>query len=353
MESPSQTDPKVFYVCVTGYGPFSHYARNPAWLSTAPLNGKVLRKFEARLDTQSIDPVPSTGQSLLSEIHIVSFELRVSYQHVLSVIEPLHATPPELPDSVALPDSLPPQHRPFDLILHVGVGPAGGMRIEAMARRFGYREPDIDNELAPPVHPSHLSVQPPPLTMPMTTTRPLRPYVGIIPKPIAMLRFRDDVSPPRGFGQGYEGCPDEIWNPSIDVQQLVQDVHQCGIQDITHSSDAGLYLCEFVYYCSLAQHHRIGRRVTSHAAFPISATETEASSTANGQDQEVSSSASRQEELPPGVLGTPDRCPKVLFVHVPPVGEPQTLEDMTFAIENIIKVICWGAGDAAGVRVDE
>ncbi len=34
-------------------------------------------------------------------------------------------------------------------------------------------------------------------------------------------------------------------------------------------------------------------------------------------------------------------------MHVPPVGEPQSLEEMTFAIEEIVKLVCWGTETGA------
>lgn len=57
------------------------------------------------------------------------------------------------------------------------------------------------------------------------------------------------------------------------------------------SSDPGLFLCEFIYYCSLA--------------------------CAQKEDHSV----------------------KVLFMHVPPTGHPYQIEDMTRAVAGIIEFL--------------
>jgi len=187
------------------------------------------------------------------------------------------------------------------------------MRIEARARRLGYELRDVDDALAPIIHPSHLGIQPFPSTLPHTPAPPLKPYAGIIPKPIGVMQFIN--SAPRGIGEGYEGCPYEIWNITVNVKNLVEAVRQQGVQHVGYSTDAGLYLCEFLYYASLAQAYR----------------------------RDVVCNAPRTHE---GKVPTHPTfstgSPKVLFVHVPPVGEPQSLEEMTFAIEKIIKLVCWG-----------
>ncbi len=69
------------------------------------------------------------------------------------------------------------------------------------------------------------------------------------------------------------------------------------------SNDAGLQFCELVYYCSLAQEYCRGP-------------------------------ASDHDEKRDGT--------KVLLVHVPPIGKPQTVAEMTFVLEEIVKILCWG-----------
>jgi len=318
MAPAADDETRVFRVCVTGFGPFRDHVENPAWLSTAPLNGKILKHGKPQVDPQSNGrSSPSTDQRSPPDIHITSFELRVSYDFVLSVVGPLHAAPPTLPDSVLMPDAPPSQNGPFDLILHVGVGSSGRMRIEARARRFGYDLPDVDGALAPIIKSPHLGFDTPFSTIPSAPAQPLKPYAGITPKQISFVQLRSDVEPPRGFGEGYEGCPYEIWNPAVNVERLVLALQEEGVQHISHSTDAGLYLCEFLYYASLAQSYRKNtiRRASS----------------ADADSAEIQAHSTLLTDFP-----------KVLFVHVPPVGEPQSVEEMTFAIEEIVKLVCWG-----------
>ena len=61
------------------------------------------------------------------------------------------------------------------------------------------------------------------------------------------------------------------------------------------STDPGRYLCDFIYFCSLAEAQRRPGDETS-------------------------------------------RCAQVLFMHVPPPGEPHSLHQMT---ESIKKVVSW------------
>ena len=70
-------------------------------------------------------------------------------------------------------------------------------------------------------------------------------------------------------------------------------------QQIYSSMDAGHYLCDFIYYCSLA---------------------------------EVKRTAKPYEEK--------RRTPQVLFLHCPPIGQPLTAEEVTDAIKKIIVWVC-------------
>ncbi|KAF8318932.1 uncharacterized protein EI90DRAFT_2692041 [Cantharellus anzutake] len=81
-------------------------------------------------------------------------------------------------------------------------------------------------------------------------------------------------------------------------------------------SRAGLCLCESVYYCSPAQ--RQPRKATFISA-------------------------------PRMTFPMPRIITRVTFLHVPPVGESHSLEDMKLSFEEIIKFICWRNGS---VHVD-
>ena len=121
----------------------------------------------------------------------------------------------------------------------------------------------------------------------------------------------------------YRSCPDQIWNSTIDVVDLVEAIQDAGLrvsissrrqlsinsadsvckQDVVVSNNAGLQLSELVYYCSLAEGH-------------------------------LGEPAPDSDEKRNGT--------KVVLVHVPPIGRPQTVAEMTFAIEEIIRVLSWG-----------
>jgi len=100
----------------------------------------------------------------------------------------------------------------------------------------------------------------------------------------------------RGFGKGYEEFSDEL-KPLIDTEGLVKHLKERGFKHVRLSTDAGRYVCEFILYCSLAESLR-----------------------------------SRPDDL--------IQRAKVLFMHVPPQGEPCSLEEMTNAAEEVIRWVC-------------
>lgn len=82
----------------------------------------------------------------------------VTYDAVLSSVPGFHARPPVLalpPGSESTHDlSLsgpPPPDDGYDFILHVGVWINGGLKIEQLARKFGYYLADAEGKLAPVV----------------------------------------------------------------------------------------------------------------------------------------------------------------------------------------------------------
>ncbi|KIJ18784.1 hypothetical protein PAXINDRAFT_71146, partial [Paxillus involutus ATCC 200175] len=100
----------------------------------------------------------------------------------------------------------------------------------------------------------------------------------------------------RGFGKGYESFPEEIYT-DIDVEKLVHHLKKSGVEQIYSSLDAGHYLCDFIYYCSLAE----SRRSTPKTDKPTT---------------------------------------KVLFLHCPPVDQPLSTEEVTVAIKKSIMWLC-------------
>jgi pyroglutamyl-peptidase len=117
--------------------------------------------------------------------------------------------------------------------------------------------------------------------------------------------------PVRGYGKGYEIFADDL-HTDVDVDKLVHDMKRSGIkvcsmlpqltpltawlQDIYASMDAGHYLCDFIFFGSLAENKR---RVS------------------------------------------PDERPhQVLFLHCPPVNQPHSTDEVTEAIRRIVVWVC-------------
>lgn len=173
----------------------------------------------------------------------------------------------------------------------------------------------------------------------------------------------NSIRPVRGFGTAYESFPDEMMT-DIDVTRLVQDLKSTGITKIYTSMDAGHYLCDFTYYCSLAESKR-----SSKALLPYMAGNSPYfNPTAQGpfyqsyqgypgqqsgviQQQYPQPPAAATSQSAPASSSSPSSGPKqlavvgrkparVLFMHVPPVKEPLSTEEVTEAIRRIVLWVC-------------
>ena len=80
---------------ITGYGPFKHYSINPSWEAV-----------------KRIDPIPGW--------EITKLLLEVEYESILELKYP----------------------KDLDMIIHVGVGHDGPLRLEALAHNTSYLKPD-------------------------------------------------------------------------------------------------------------------------------------------------------------------------------------------------------------------
>ncbi|KAJ3788643.1 hypothetical protein GGU11DRAFT_691602 [Lentinula aff. detonsa] len=289
----------VFNVLLTGFGPFqNHKPENPSWLAVKPLHNVVIP-----LDS---DPVVIDGQVVMRAtsskqwlVKISALQIPVEYEAVMDIVPKLHLRPPVLPDEVK-DDFYPlPPDKGYDFIFHVGVAGRGPLRMEKLGHKLGYHMKDAVGRMAPIVKgpPSEFG------------RREIEDTVSVGEQPLQVgerlgLGFEmesagDSYSarPNRGFGVGYEKFSDEIYT-DIDVSRLVYDLRNSGIEQIYSSMDAGHYICDFTYYCSLAESKR------------------------NGKPYEK------------------DRNTQVLFVHCPPVGQPLTTEDVTEAIRRIVFWVC-------------
>ncbi|GAA6019855.1 hypothetical protein JCM11491_004842 [Sporobolomyces phaffii] len=192
------TDDSTFHVHLTGFGPFRNVDVNPSWEAVQRLHDTVLDSRPSFTSRRTeVDP-DSTWSSLNRKIRISSSLLPVKYASVLSQVPPLHTTGTET--------SGPP-----DLILHVGVGREGAIRLEQRARKWGYDKLDVDGHLGP----------------------------------------FDDAENRRGFaGDAWIELEEELAT-QVDGARVVASAKRGGVEHVDVSDDAGLYLCEFTFYASL------------------------------------------------------------------------------------------------------
>ncbi|KAJ7682087.1 peptidase C15 pyroglutamyl peptidase I-like protein [Mycena polygramma] len=241
-------DPFIKYqVLVTGFGPFGTYKENPSWLAVKTLHDKI------------ITTTPTRGQppkgAKPDSIHLTAVNIPTVYSAVLNTVPDLHAQPPVLPPLYTPPTTRAPPEDGFDLIVHVGVAGPGPLRAERLAHKTGYQLPDYER-------------QSPPITIGGGNVR--------------------------GFGSPHYGdeFADELFTP-IDVDALVRDLTS-GPNPLTveTSDDPGRFLCDFTYYCSLAESQRAGR-------------------------------------------GTP-----VLFIHCPPIGQKMSTKEVAEGVQRIVSHVC-------------
>ncbi|KAJ7784106.1 hypothetical protein B0H16DRAFT_1491362 [Mycena metata] len=236
-----------YKVLVTGFGPFGTYKENPSWLAVKTLHDTVIPTAPTRGQPPK-GPKPDS-------IHLTSLNIPTVYAAVLSTLPDLHAQPPVLPPLYTPPTTRPLPEDGFNLIVHVGVAGPGPLRAERLAHKTGYQLPDYERQ-SPPI------------------------IIG--------------GGNLRGFGSPRYG--DEFANElftSIDVDTLVKDLTEGpNPLSIVTSDDPGRFLCDFIYYCSLAESQRAGR-------------------------------------------GTP-----VLFIHCPPIDKKLSTAEVAEGVRRIISHVC-------------
>ncbi|KAF4567678.1 hypothetical protein EYR40_006681 [Pleurotus pulmonarius] len=256
--------PNEFRVLVTGFGPFAHFDENPSWLAVKPLHKTTLATDPTSNPIIVNQQVAVSGSAprMPRPIHISALQIPVTYEAVLNTVPGLHSRPPILPEDVD-PDFPAPPEEGYDLMFHIGVAGRGPLRMERIGHKLGYQMKDVSGKLASVIISSGENI----------------------------------ARQTRGFGAAYETFPDEI-TTEVDVTRLVQDLKRSGIEQIYTSMDAGHYLCDFIYYCSLAEAKRTAKPYEKR------------------------------------------RNTQVLFLHCPPVNQPLTTEEVTEAIKRIIVWIC-------------
>ncbi|GAA6044407.1 hypothetical protein JCM8097_002745 [Rhodosporidiobolus ruineniae] len=253
---PTPAAERPFHVHLTGFGPFGPHSINPSWDAVKPLHDTLLSSapppLSASPSSSSGASPPSSSSLKARPIRLTSSLLPVSYPACTAFLPLLHR------------GGRAGAHRP-DLVVHVGVGLQGGVRLEGRARRWGYEREDVNGELA-------------------------------------------EVE--EGEGEGVRrGCtevegPEEVWT-GVQREEVLRWVRGSGVKYVDLSEDAGLYLCEFTYYTSLAS----------------------AASIAAASD--------------PPAKSTP-----VLFVHVPPAGEPYSIDELT----SILRLVAWSVVNEGGLH---
>ncbi|GAA93393.1 uncharacterized protein L969DRAFT_52648 [Mixia osmundae IAM 14324] len=245
---PSRLDDEL-QVLVTGFGPFSFYKSNPAWDSVQSLHGM-------QLVLPASDPA-----SQPTRIRITSAEMPVSFATVLRYIPRLHGLGhgrddrhiryKEGPKPATPTCDVPLQS--YDLIIHVGVGARDAFKLEQRADKLNYGKSPPD-------------------------------AVGGRPQ-------LDAQTGRCGFlDERWASLPDDL-TTRLDVSGLAKELSDS--YKIVKSNDPGHYVCEFIYYASLA--------------------------------------SSR--------LANPDNSTPVLFVHVPPESEPYSVAEMSHFHQVLIATI--------------
>lgn len=231
---PQEKDDKPssdFEVLLTGFGPFGPYASNPSWESVKQLH---IRTFK------------SLGQGQ-RKIRVQSINLPVLYHSTLDTIPRLHGLKPSSPHARADTDPRGPQDgaqgrgssypegwqvdhpvNGFDLIIHVGVGAPGGIKLEQQAHKMGYHLRDA------------FGLAPPPATMlgriarvAWTLTRPLMLIGRVIREALSLvlsakwMRKLQNFVAQGGFGRGYEPCS-QLPRTDLDVYALVEHLRTNG-----------------------------------------------------------------------------------------------------------------------------
>ncbi|KAM0791711.1 hypothetical protein ACM66B_003980 [Microbotryomycetes sp. NB124-2] len=242
---------------MTGFGPFYTYKQNPSWLAVEPLTNTTIEHRPLPLSGLHDDHDHRPLDDHQRPIHITTTLVPVTYEASNATTQRIHST-----------------EQPFDLVVHVGVGLSGQIKLETRARKFGYDKPDVEN-----------------------------------------LYAKENDLGQRGFVEQEFDSFETTIKTDLDVYTVIEWCQSRGkVEHIMESEDAGLYLCEYTLYGSMAR-SRIRAQL------------------------DKTGGASLQGD-------TRTRTP-VQFVHVPPLGpgEPYDVEQLT----NALRLIVWAMLNEGGV----
>ncbi|KAH9839559.1 peptidase C15 pyroglutamyl peptidase I-like protein [Rhodofomes roseus] len=309
--------PHAIRVLITGFGPFRNFNENPSWLAVRPFHNAILYTEaqpvihddddEFAIITDEMQDVEMTPQP----IHITCAQIPMNFQGVLATVPGLHARPPILPPIVdptmVMP---PPPENGYDFMLHVALAGRGPLRFEKLAHKHGYAMRDCEGQYAPAV-----PKEGPTVTPEASEIERMELHLQGVMSSAAPVEGHGDgpeIPPNRGFSKGYENFPEEI-HTEIDVARLVLYMKELELENdpedamkrVYTSMDAGHYLCDYAFYCSLAEAKR---------------------------------SSSKQEKSKD--RDSPARSTPVLAMHCPPVGQPLSTEQVTDAIKTVVVRLC-------------
>lgn len=145
------TPSKPFEVLLTGFGPWGdvHNNMNPSWEAVKLLTDEVLTNQPSNLINDSV-ATRSISSSSNIPIHITTKEIPVSYKTVLEQVPTFQNLPPSTASiSVDSSVSQPSISKTYDLIVHVGVGGSGAVKLEGLARKFTYDKLDVESKFPP------------------------------------------------------------------------------------------------------------------------------------------------------------------------------------------------------------
>lgn len=151
---------------------------------------------------ESIKLLEKTIESGNKTFHVYASEIPVEYKAVEEIVPILH------------------QEKPFDFVLHIGQGHNSIIEFETLARSGGYSKPDNKTQFP-----------------------------------------ADHLAPQKYLTNS--GNPDSlVLSPELDFKALREKVMaRADFDKIRLSEDAGLYLCEYTYFCSLGEALDIKKKV--------------------------------------------------------------------------------------------
>lgn len=273
---------KQVNVLMTGFGPFRSTVKNPSW--------------------EAVKLVGDRGVQCAAENKTVQVDIAyipVEYAYIQDALPYYHGNKTQKRElkitsaetSIGARDDFDQQKR-YDLILHVGQGRPGGIRLETIAHQAGYRLEDVESKFASMLD-DGVRADDEDASRPEQSLSVSERGVGmdrgyILPKDVVVSML-----------------PHCALETDLDTLKLAETLRS-RLPEITidKSKNAGRYLCEFIFFGSLAEAaiSQVRSARLDHAHEPA----------------------------------------KVLFVHVPPAGSPLQISQMADVLCALVEEISLG-----------